>query len=295
MADADSIMDLGRSVYVSAPDGLKLHVRIWDSSQQHTPIFCLHGLTRNSRDFAGLATYLAAKSKVKRTVYALDLRGRGLSQHAKNWQQYDLATELGDVLAVLTAMGLEHCIFVGTSRGGLLTMLLGAARPGAIKAAVINDVGPVLEGTGLAQIKLYLQKPQQPKSLPDALAIQKSIMGKAFTAFDEQDWLYEAQARYRKIKDKWQLDYDPSLSKTMTGFDLDQPIPTMWPQWMSLRDVPTMVVRGENSALLSSETVTAMGSVHGNMQTVTAEGQGHAPMLHRPEVARHLAAFLDQC
>ncbi|MEO1749549.1 MAG: alpha/beta hydrolase [Pseudomonadota bacterium] len=297
MTEVESAFDQGRSVFVSAPDGLKLHVRIWgeEHREQGTPIFCLHGLTRNSRDFSGLATYLAAHAKQKRTIYALDLRGRGLSEYAKDWQQYDLFTELGDVIAVLTALGLEHCIFIGTSRGGLLTMLLGAARPGALKAAIINDVGPVLDGTGLAQIKLYLQRPQLPRSFPDAIAIQKSVMGKAFSAFSEEDWAFEANARYRQINGKLRFDYDPKLSKTMEAYDLDQPIPTMWPQWLSLRQIPTMVVRGENTALLSAETLKAMGAVHKKMQTVTAGGQGHAPMLHRPDVAKHLTVFLDEC
>ncbi|MEO1701593.1 MAG: alpha/beta hydrolase [Pseudomonadota bacterium] len=296
MNDIESALDWGRSRWFSASDGLKLHVRVWDTDQdgQSTPVFCLPGLTRNSRDFAGLAAYLNSKAKVKRTVYALDSRGRGLSEYASDWKDYNLFTELGDVINALTALGLEHCIFVGTSRGGLLTMLLGAARPGAIKAAVINDVGPVIEGTGLAQIKLYLQKQVKPRSFPDAVALQKSVMSKAFTALDEKDWVYETHARYRKINGQWRADYDPALSKTMNSYDLDQPIPTMWPQWISLRQVPTMVIHGENSSLLTSQSVADMGSVHPQIQVVTAEGQGHAPMLHRPEVARHLAVFLDE-
>ena len=165
----------------TSADGLLLHFRDYKGPEGYEgpPVLCLHGLTRNSRDFAGIADYLATHAKQKRAIYALDLRGRGHSEYAKDWQQYDLFTELGDVIAILTALGLEHCIFIGTSRGGLLTMLLGAARPGAVKAAIINDVGPVLEGTGLAQIKLYLQKPQKPRNFADAIAIQKSVMGKA--------------------------------------------------------------------------------------------------------------------
>ncbi|MEL6202253.1 MAG: alpha/beta hydrolase [Pseudomonadota bacterium] len=296
MTNIESTYDQGRSVFVTAPDGLKLHVRAWGEEHRDscTPIFCLHGLTRNSRDFAGIADYLATHAKQKRAIYALDLRGRGHSEYAKDWQQYDLFTELGDVIAILTALGLEHCIFIGTSRGGLLTMLLGAARPGAVKAAIINDVGPVLEGTGLAQIKLYLQKPQKPRNFADAIAIQKSVMGKSFSAFSEEDWSFEAHARFREIKGKLRFDYDPKLAKTMEAYNLDQPIPTMWPQWISLRQIPTMVVRGENSALLSTDTIKSMGTVHEKMQTVTADGQGHAPLLHRPEVAKHLTVFLDQ-
>ncbi|MEN0001627.1 MAG: alpha/beta hydrolase [Pseudomonadota bacterium] len=296
MNDIENALDWGDSRFISAADGLKLHVRVWGEAYkgQATPVICLPGLTRNSRDFAGFAAYMNEKNTVKRVIYGIDARGRGLSEKASSWKDYNLFTELGDVLAVLTALDIEHAIFVGTSRGGLLTMMLSAARPGAIKAAILNDVGPVLDGTGLAQIKLYLQNPAQPKSFDDATTIQKSVLGKYFGALDDDDWIYETYARYRLIKGKWQGDYDPALKHTMSSYDLDQPIPTMWPQWTGLRPVPTMVVRGENSALLSQETVRLMGEVHHKMRSITAEGQGHAPMLHKPDVARHLAVFLDE-
>ncbi|MEL6435633.1 MAG: alpha/beta hydrolase [Pseudomonadota bacterium] len=291
---ASSAMDLGESQFVTARDGLRLHVRRWgDADASATPVFCIHGLTRNSRDFAGIATHAIENAKTKRRFYALDLRGRGLSGYDKDWQNYNLFTELDDVISALTALGIEHAIFLGTSRGGLLTMMLSAGRPGAIKAAILNDIGPVIDGAGLTQIRLYLQKAPMPSSMEDAIDVQKSIMSKNFTVLLDEHWRFEAEARYREIDGKLRADYDPEIVKTVTSVDLNTPIPTLWPQFAGLGAVPVMSIRGQNSSLLSEQTVAAMGKAHPGMVAFTAEGQGHAPMLHVADVADGLVAFLD--
>lgn len=258
------------------------------------PIVCLPGLSRNSRDFLGLAHHFASHAKRPRRVYAFDFRGRGLSGHDKDWRNYNVLTEADDVVSGLTALNIEHAIFMGTSRGGIVTMLLTAMRPGAIAAAVLNDIGPVIEGAGLTQIRLYLKELPQPRDWADAVAIQKTVMEKSFTALEAPDWAFEAFGRYRETDGQIRPDHDPALVRTLTDIDLGERLPTMWPQFAGLNRVPVLVLRGENSTLLAEETVTMMQSMHPLLATATVSGQGHAPMLHTPGALAPIEAFVGK-
>src|SRR5262245_42096192 len=134
------------SIFVSAPDGLKLHVRSYGPRLASTlPVVCLPGLARTTADFHPLATALATDPTEPRRVLALDYRGRGLSEYDRHPENYALPVELADLLAVLTALDIATAVFVGTSRGGLLAMMLAAAKPTAIAGVVLNDIGPVIE------------------------------------------------------------------------------------------------------------------------------------------------------
>src|SRR4051812_36974072 len=146
-----------RSQFVSAPDGLQLHVRIYgEETPGRLPLVCLPGLSRNTSDFDTLAEALSKTSGTSRRVLSVDLRGRGLSEYDRNPANYSLPVELADVVTILTELAAEPAIFVGTSRGGILTMLLAAFRPGAIAGVVLNDIGPVLETSGVTRIKGYV-------------------------------------------------------------------------------------------------------------------------------------------
>ena len=142
---------------VSAQDGLRLHVRDYGRGNNGAlPVVCLPGLSRTSADFDALATALAGHAEQPRRVLALDYRGRGLSEHDRDPTNYNVGVEAADVITVLTALGVGTAVFVGTSRGGILTMLLAAQRPTLIAGAVLNDIGPVVEPKGLVRIKGYV-------------------------------------------------------------------------------------------------------------------------------------------
>lgn len=285
----------GESLYFGAPDGLRIHVRAFGRAHAGaTPVICLPGLSRNSRDFLGLAAHFVSEAKIKRPVYAFDFRGRGLSGHDRNWRNYHVVNEAADVVAGLDALGIHEAIFVGTSRGGLVTMALSAMRPGAIRAAVLNDIGPVIEGTGLTQIRLYLQKLPQPTDWADAITLQKQVMGHAFTALSEADWAFDAHGRYREIGGRLVPDHDPNLVKTLTNIDLGDRLPEAWPQFDGLGGVPVMAVRGENSQLFSAATLEAMAERHAGMTDLTVSGQGHAPILHTAGIAESIEAFIGK-
>jgi pimeloyl-ACP methyl ester carboxylesterase len=285
------------SRFISAPDGLSLHVRCYEpaSDAPHLPVLCLPGLTRNESDFAPLAMHLAADRSCPRRVFALDSRGRGGSGYDPDWRNYNPAIELADVLAVMTALGLDRAAFVGTSRGGILTMLLAAVQPGLIAGAVLNDIGPLIEPEGLARIKRYAGKIAQPRDFAEGARVLRQLFGVQFPTLGEADWLAWAHRSWRQHQGELVSRYDQALANTLDSITPDQPMPDLWAQFDALPPVPLMVVRGVLSDILSAETVEAMRKRRADLEVVEVPDQGHAPLLAEPEILLRLSEFLLRC
>jgi pimeloyl-ACP methyl ester carboxylesterase len=228
-------------------------------------------------------------------VFSLDYRGRGRSDYDPDPGNYNLNTELADVLAVLTALDIEPAVFVGTSRGGLLTMLLASARPAAIIGAIFNDIGPVIEPTGLARIKSYVGKLPQPKSFEEGAEILRRVFSQQFTDLSHDDWLAWSRRSYKTEQNKLVPAYDLRLAKTLEGIDFHRPLPALWAEFDALRRIPLMVVRGANSDLLSEETVAAMRARRTMLEAVTVPDQGHAPILEGADLLNRLRGFIASC
>ena len=279
--------------HYSSPDGLKLHARVYGSDGNDAlPVVCLPGLTRNARDFHELALHLSGDETAPRRVVAFDYRGRGGSAYDANWRNYDPIIEAGDIIAGLTALDIEHAAFIGTSRGGLIIFALAAIRPGLLKAAVLNDIGPVVEGAGLAQIRSYLERAPKPDSFGEAIAIQRAAQQGIFTTLTEADWDRATRALYRDKGGKPVPDFDPALLRGLKSINLSRALPELWPQFMGLAGLPVMAIRGENSRLLSAETLTEMKRRHPQLEAVTVKGQGHAPFLETAGLPDRISAFL---
>jgi len=255
----------------------------------------LPGLARSGADFDELAAALANDPQRPRRVLAIDSRGRGRSDYDPNPANYNLAVELGDVLAVLTALGIGQAAFVGTSRGGLLTMLLATARPAAIAGCVLNDIGPEIDMTGLLRIKGYVGKLPEPTNFADAARIMKQVMGEQFPKLSDQAWRAWAHRSYKEVGGRLVPDYDIKLATTLAELDPNKPLPSMWKEFDALAGVPMMVVRGANSDILSPATLSAMQARHPRMQSIEVPDQGHAPLLAEPEVIGKIAAFVAAC
>lgn len=281
--------------FYTSTDGLRLHARIYGTDiADAVPVVCLPGLTRNARDFHELALFLSHRRHMPHKVIAFDYRGRGLSAYDQNWQNYNVAVETNDILAGLDALEVEHAAFIGTSRGGLIIHVLAALRPALLKAVVLNDIGPVLEGEGLAHIRAYLDGAPSPTDVDHAVAIQRAVHGHAFSALREEDWRRFVSAIYR-IDDGIPVpDFDPALLKTVSELDFTQPLPVLWPQFAGLSQIPLLAIRGGNSRLLSAETLAEMVRRHPTIETLTVAGQGHAPLLETGILPERIAAFLDQ-
>lgn len=280
--------------HYAAQDGLRLHARIYGEEDNGVlPVICLAGLTRNARDFHELALYLARHPKQPRRVIAFDYRGRGGSEYDRNWRNYEVVVETSDVLAGLTALGIERGAFIGTSRGGLIIHVLAAMRPAVLKAAVLNDIGPEVDGAGLAQIRAYLERAPKPTNFDEAIALQRAALGQSFSALDDADWERLVRSFYRDEEGVPVADFDPNLVKTLNGIDLNKPLPNFWPQFLGLAAIPMLAIRGSNSTLLSAETLDEMARRHPDIRTLTVVGQGHAPLLETADLPAKIASFLD--
>src|SRR5712692_5340074 len=212
--------------FITAQDGLKLHVREWGPrAAAALPVICLPGLARTVADFEPLATALASEAKTPRRVLGLDSRGRGKSQYDGNPANYNLNVELADLLAVLTALDIPRAIFVGTSRGGILTMLLAAARPTAIAGCILNDIGPVIDPKGLMRIKSYVGKLPQPASFHEAADILRRLFGGQFPKLSDDDWVAFARRTFKEARGRIVPDYDVKLGKMLKGTNLERPLP----------------------------------------------------------------------
>ncbi len=282
------------SVYVSAPDGLRLHARRYGvAATARSTVVCLPGLARTAADFDLLAGALAGPGEA-RQVLALDYRGRGGSDRDPNPDNYDLMVESDDILAVLTATGISEAVFIGTSRGGLHIMILAAKRPTLLRGAVLNDIGPVIEPRGLARIRGYVGKLPQPNSWADAIDLLKRMASSQFTDLTQGDWETFARTTFEERAGHLVPRYDPALMKTLEKMDLEA-IPTLWPQFEGLRHVPVLAVRGANSDLLSPATLKAMSERHPVFSSFTVPGQGHAPLLVDEPTVRRIVAFVGAC
>ena len=281
-----------QDLFVSASDGLKLYTRDYGSRlSEALPVVCLPGLARTSGDFHELALALSGDRQAPRRVLALDYRGRGRSEWDKDWRRYDVRVELTDVLQVLTVAGIEEAVFVGTSRGGLITMAIGAARPTLLRGAVLNDIGPVIDGKGLVRIRGYVGKLPEPRSFSEAGQVLKQISDAQFPTFADADWEKMARGTWREAEGRLVLAYDPSLMKTLESIDLEAPLPVLWPLFEGLKGVPVLALRGANSDLLAAATLDEMRRRHPRLDAITVPDQGHAPILDGDLIER-IRAFV---
>jgi pimeloyl-ACP methyl ester carboxylesterase len=276
-------------------DGLTLYARHYRSpGARARPVVCLPGLTRNSADFHDLASFLANHPSRPREVYCPDYRGRGKSDFDVEWRNYSPLIEVLDVLDLMAIAGLERAALIGTSRGGIISMIMAAMRPNAIGALVLNDIGPVIETAGLARIMGYAGKIPLPGDWAEATELVRSMNKRFFTNLAEEDWRELARQFFGEANGRPTPGYDPNLAKALSEIDISQKIPTMWPQFEALKSVPVLVLRGENSDLLSARTVTEMAERHPRLASVTVHAQGHAPLLKDRFTIGIIADFLRE-
>jgi pimeloyl-ACP methyl ester carboxylesterase len=281
------------SRFVSASDGLKLHFRDYGSlAATALPVVCLPGFARTAADFHELALALSQDDAKPHRVLALDYRGRGLSEYDKNWKNYDIRIELDDLVQALVAGGIEQAVFVGTSRGGLLTMALAAARPAMIRGVVFNDVGPVIDARGLLRIRGYVGKLPVPRSFQEGAEILKRLSDQQFPILGEAEWEMMARRTWTDRDGALKPDYDVRLMKVLEELDLEAPLPVLWTYFDGLKTVPMLAIRGANSDLLAEKTLEEMAERHPDCETHTAPGQGHAPLLGSKDMIRRIAKLV---
>jgi len=275
-------------------DDLPLYVRDYAPLEPVTglPVICLHGLTRNSRDFEVVAPRIAA---LGRRVIAPDMRGRGRSANDPDPAHYVPAVYAQDVLKLLDTLGVPKAVFVGTSMGGLITMVLAALAPDRIAASVLNDVGPKLSQDGLSRIATYVGRSQPVDTWADAAAGVRAIMGGAYPERldDEAFWLASARRTFRQRDDgRIEADYDPHIALAFADFDPEAPPPDLTPLFTALSAKPMLSLRGQISDILTDDGVAHMRAINPALESVTVENIGHAPMLDEPDAWDAVLDFL---
>ncbi len=278
-----------------ARDGLRLHIRhIGARAGSALPVICLPGLSRNVDDFDIIGRALAEPGD--RWVVALDSRGRGGSEYDPDWRNYDLQVELDDLQQVLVALGIEAAIFLGTSRGGLLSALMGIVRPEVIRGVILNDIGPVIEARGLARIRGYVGKLPSPRTFDEGATVLRQVFGTHFTDMQPEAWDRYARRTWREAdparNGKLVPRYDTNLMRPLAELDLEKPMPDLWPQFETLYHAPMLVIRGELSDILGRKTAEEMVKRHPNARLHEVAYQGHAPLLEDGETIGAVKAFL---
>lgn len=283
-------------LYLTTPDGLKLHaLEAGSLGSARLPVICLPGLARTNEDFRELLEALAFDANEPRYVIALSSRGRGFSGRDPDPKNYSVPVELTDLLAVLDQTKIERAIFVGTSRGGILTMALTAARPQVIGGAVLNDIGPVLEMPGLLRIQSYVGKLPKPKDWDDAVRIQKSVMAVEFPGFSEADWLRYARLSFIETENGIEGRTDRAISVNLREIDANKPAPPIWPLFDGLKNAPLLIFRGEHSDLFSRETMAEMKARHRDASAIEVAGVGHPPVFWDERTIAPIRSFAARC
>jgi pimeloyl-ACP methyl ester carboxylesterase len=271
-------------------DGLRLHYRDYAGDTSRPPILCIPGLTRNARDFEAVAARLAGDWR----LICVDLRGRGDSAYAKDPMSYVPLIYLEDLEALIRKLALERFVLFGTSLGGLMTMLLSMSGGERIAGALLNDIGPTLEPRGLDNIRAYVGKPQNWPTWLHAARFLRDAQRDRYPDWEIDDWLVFAK-RVAKLNASGRIvyDYDMRIAEPFrvpggeSGFDL-------WSAFAGLKNVPSAVVRGELSDLLSPETVDRMVAEHPDMESVIVPRVGHAPTLEEPEAVEAIDRLLER-
>lgn len=276
--------------FIRAADGLRLHYLDYPGSKPaRLPLVCLPGLARSADDFERVAARAQTEG---RRVVALDYRGRGRSAWDPDWRNYNLDVEQADILAVLADAGVDAAVFLGTSRGGLHTMRLAAARPGLVRAAILNDIGPKIENDSLQRIKRYVGKLPPLRSMSDAMALMRLSAGQTFSGVDPEDWAVYARQTFEMKDGQVRLRYDPELAHTLDSVAPGVEHETYWDAFAALAPLSLLAIRGETTDLLSFDTLAEMQRRAPGMQVFTVPGQGHAPLLLDAPTIGRIADFL---
>jgi len=274
--------------YYVVRDGLRLHYRDYPGARTRPPLLCLHGLTRNSRDWAEFAERYSPRFR----VLSLEFRGRAGSDYDPLPARYNPLTYAGDVIELLDQLGISQAVFVGTSLGGLVTMTVAAMAPHRIAATILNDVGPDLDASGIDRILSYVGKDRRFKSWDEAADAIAANYGASFDRYSHDDWVKMAKRNCREENGEIRFDYDMAIAEP---FKTAGPTPNvdLWPFFAVLGQKPLLVIRGAKSDLLTAATADKMREVVPDVKLAVVPGVGHAPELNEPEAVAAIDEFLD--
>ena len=275
--------------HVEAEDGIRLYCRDYPNPSARPPVLCLPGLTRNSRDFSSLAALVSET----RRVICPDLRGRGRSGHDPDWRNYHPAQYAADLWQLLDALDIDEAVVIGTSLGGWMAMLLNHQQSGRIAAAVMNDIGPEADADGIARVTATAGLLDVVDSMAEAIEQAKSVYSIAFPDWNDDQWRFYTETTYRQLEDgRFDLNFDRNIGHAaregVSGLDVDP-----WAMFDALADVPTLLVHGVLSDILTEPIIDRMRERKPDLQIAPVSNRGHAPLLDEQEAVDAIATFLE--
>ena len=265
-------------------DGLSLH---YTDEGEGLPLLCLAGLTRTGRDFDFVAPHLKDVRLIR-----LDYRGRGQSDWAEDWATYSIPVEGRDAVELLDHLGIEKAAVLGTSRGGIIAMVLAAVIKDRLLGVAMNDIGPAIELGGLEIIKDYVGRNPAVKTLEDAAA-KRPAFAQGFANVPASRWQEEAERLYTETSEGLVINYDPKLRDAVLA-SAEALAPDLWPYFDALKGLPVACIRGANSDLLSQETLDEMQRRRPDMIAANVPDRAHIPFLDEPESLDVLNRWLEQ-
>ncbi len=275
--------------YWTSADGIKLHYRDYDGPHERPPILCIPGLTRNARDFEPVAERYAGQWR----VIAIDLRGRGGSGNDPDPANYTPSVYVTDILKMLDQLGIADAVFVGTSLGGLCTMLLALHDAERIAGALLNDIGPVIDQAGIDRIRGYVGQDKRFASWDEAIAELSATHAASHPEWGAGEWERYVRRICREDGGAVRFDYDMAIAENFHR-TAGLPQADVWPLYRALDGRPVTILRGALSDLLSDATAVEMASVLSDAELVTVPNIGHTPNLEEPESHAALDRLLER-
>nr|WP_276617449.1 alpha/beta hydrolase [Qingshengfaniella alkalisoli] len=289
MPDILKFSDPTPARYFTTHDGLRLAYR--DSGGDGPALLCLPGLTRNMDDFRSVASRFADEARIVR----LDPRGRGISDHAPDYHSYSIEDETRDALELLDHLRIPEVAILGTSRGGLIALHIAKLAPDRLTGVCFNDIGPEIETKGLAEIAAYIGRDPGLKNHEEAAAALPTMMAPAFKNVSEEDWRAFSHSLWQQGPDGLTIRYDRRLSDAFA--DQARAIPqasTAWDAFDALAGKPVAVLRGENSIILSEDTLAEMRRRRPDLHVAEIPDRGHVPFLNEPQSQELLRDFIER-
>jgi pimeloyl-ACP methyl ester carboxylesterase len=275
--------------WFDAADGLRLYYRDYPNGSARTPVLCLPGLTRNSRDFETLASVVSCT----RRVISPDLRGRGNSQYDPEWRNYHPGQYAADLWQLLDSLRVDEVVVIGTSLGGWMAMLMNHQRRGRVSAAVMNDIGPEADPDGIARVVATAGLLDIVASIAEAIEQAKSVYSIAFPDWNEEQWRVYTESTYRMLDDgRFDLNFDRNIGHAaregVSGLDVDP-----WTMFEDLAGVPTLLIHGVLSDILTEPIIEKMRRRKPDLRVAQVRDRGHAPLLDEQEALDAITSFLD--
>nr|WP_070961616.1 alpha/beta hydrolase [Hyphomonas sp. Mor2] len=279
-------------IFYRSGDELTLYARAYGDPDAPLAALCMHGLTRNHKDFEPMIAALGHQHR----YISVDVRGRGRSNRCDDSSLYNPAQYADDMIALLDHLGLARVVLIGTSMGGLMSMLLMDRIPERIAGVILNDIGPIPDPSGLARISAYATKTPVYTDWSAAAVAIAETQNVAYQDYTSADWEAFAHRTCRREEDGTIVpDYDP---KIMDQFSIEPPSRmmkfAMWRLFGKLKSRPLLILRGEDSDILTSKMAARMHRRHRGSHLVYIPRRGHAPMLDEPSAVEAISDFLSR-